>query len=70
MRISPEQILALQAILREDFALDFSDEKAQEAGLAIMRFVIAKRLREKEQNNPKMPKKLAKTPSFNEPIST
>lgn len=69
MRISSEQIQALQAILREDFALDFCDEKAQEAGLAIMRFVIAKRLREKEQNKLKKPQKHAKTPSFDEPIS-
>jgi hypothetical protein len=66
MRISPEQIQALQAILHEDFALDYSDEKTQEAGLAIMRFVIAKRIREKEL---KKCKNHANTPSFDKPIS-
>ena len=69
MRISPERIKALQAILREDFSLDYGDEKAQEAGLAIMRFVIAKRICEKKQYKLKKPKNYAKTPSFNEPIS-
>lgn len=66
MRINPERIKALQDILREDFALNYSDEKTQEAGLAIMRFVIAKRMREKEL---KKAKNNAKTPGFNEPIS-
>lgn len=66
MRISRERIKVLKSILREDFALDYGDEKAQEAGLAIMRFVIAKRIREKEL---KKPKNHAKTPSFDEPIS-
>lgn len=42
MRLSSERIKALQALLRELHGLELSDEQAQEAGLAIMRFVLAK----------------------------
>ncbi|HJQ09064.1 MAG TPA: hypothetical protein VJ836_06300 [Candidatus Saccharimonadales bacterium] len=42
MRLSSERIKALQALMRELHGLELSDEQAQEAGLAIMRFVLAK----------------------------
>lgn len=42
MRLSSERIKALQALLRELHGLELTDEQAQEAGLAIMRFVLAK----------------------------
>jgi hypothetical protein len=44
-RISPKHIKALQKLLKEQTGKDYSDEEAQEAGLAIMRFVYAKELR-------------------------
>lgn len=53
MRLSSERIKTLQALLKEEFGLDYSDEQAQEAGLAIMRFVIAKTQRENELSNHK-----------------
>lgn len=53
MRLSSERIKTLQALLKEEFGLEYSDEQAQEAGLAIMRFVIAKTQREKELSNHK-----------------
>lgn len=42
MRISPERIKELQKLLKEQTGRDYTDEEAQEAGLAIMRFTIAK----------------------------
>lgn len=42
MRISNERIQALKLLLKEQYDLEYTDEQAQEAGLAIMRFVIAK----------------------------
>ena len=47
MRINSDHIKSLQAILRE-LGLDYTDEQAQQAGLAIIRFVIAKAQREKQ----------------------
>lgn len=47
MRINSDQIKSLQAILQE-LGLDYTDEQAQQAGLAIIRFVIAKAQREKQ----------------------
>jgi len=41
-RISPNRIKELQKLLKEQTGKDYSDEEAQEAGLAIIRFVIAK----------------------------
>lgn len=46
VRISPERIKELQKLLKEQTGKDYSDEEAQEAGLAIMRFVIAKERRQ------------------------
>jgi len=42
MRLSSERIKALQALLHELHGLELSEEQAQDAGLAIMRFVLAK----------------------------
>ncbi len=48
MRLSQERIKALQKLLKEHFGLDYTDEEAQQAGLAIMRFVVAKEMRSQE----------------------
>lgn len=48
MRLSTKSINDLQALLKELFGLELSDEQAQEAGLAIMRFVAAKAQREQQ----------------------
>ena len=53
MRLSSERIKTLQAILESEFGLQYSDEQAQEAGMAIMRFVIAKLQRQRELNKNK-----------------
>ena len=50
MRLSSERIKSLQALLKELHGLDYTDEQAQEAGLAIMRFVAAKAQRKEELN--------------------
>jgi hypothetical protein len=42
MRLSQKRIKELQKLLKEQTGHDYSDEEAQEAGLAIMRFVIIK----------------------------
>lgn len=47
MRIHSDQIKSLQALLRQ-LGLDYTDEQAQEAGIAIIRFVIAKAQREEQ----------------------
>lgn len=44
-RISPERLKELKKLLKEQTGRDHSDEEAQEAGLAIMRFVLAKEQR-------------------------
>jgi hypothetical protein len=48
MRLSPEHIKKLQKILKEQLGLDYTDEQTQEAGMAIMRFVLAKEQRKRE----------------------
>jgi hypothetical protein len=48
VRISPERIKELQALLKEQTGRNYSDEEAQEAGLAIIRFVVAKEQRRQE----------------------
>ncbi len=48
-RISPERIKELQKLLKEQTGKDYSGEEAQEAGLAIIRFVIAKEQRKQQQ---------------------
>lgn len=48
MRLSSESIKSLQVLLRELHGLDYTDEQAQEAGMAIMRFVAVKAQRERD----------------------
>ncbi|MBX6334740.1 hypothetical protein IRY61_05405 [Candidatus Saccharibacteria bacterium] len=48
MRLSNERIKSLQALMRKKHGLELTDEQAQEAGFAILRFVIAKAQREQE----------------------
>ena len=43
-RISPKRIKELQKLLKEQTGKDYTDEEAQQAGLAIMRFVYVKEL--------------------------
>ncbi len=47
MRLSDERIKELQVLLKELYGLDYTTEQTQEAGLAIMRFVIAKAQRQR-----------------------
>ena len=49
MRFSPERIKKLQSLLKEHRGLDYTAEEAQEAGLAIIRIISAKKL---DLNNP------------------
>jgi hypothetical protein len=54
MRLSTEHVQELQSLLKTEFGLDFDNEHAQQAGLAIMRFVISKHRRSlvhKEKND-------------------
>lgn len=44
-RISSEQIKKLQKLLKAQTGKEYSDEEAQVAGLAIIRFMIAKESR-------------------------
>jgi hypothetical protein len=53
MRFSDERIKALQELLKEQTGRDYTDEEAQEAGLAIMRFVLSKELRDKSKSEVK-----------------
>ncbi len=55
VRISPERIKELQKLLKEQTGKDYTDEEAQEAGLAIIRFVIAKEERRQELGKQKTP---------------
>ncbi len=48
MRLSNERIKQLQTLMREQHGLKLTDEQAQEAGFAIMRFVITKAQRQQE----------------------
>jgi hypothetical protein len=52
MRLSKERINQLQILLLKTYNLDLSDEETQEAGLSIMRFILAKHFR-KQINNVK-----------------
>lgn len=47
MRLSNKQIKKLQKLLKDELGLDYTHEQAQDAGLAIIRFVVAKRHRSK-----------------------
>lgn len=48
MRLSNERIKQLQTLMREQHGLKLTDEQAQEAGMAIMRFVLTKAQRQQE----------------------
>lgn len=48
MRISPSHIETLKVLLKKRYGLDYSDEEAQAAGMAILRFVIVKKQRTEE----------------------
>jgi hypothetical protein len=50
MRLSDERIKELQALLKELYGLDYTSEQAQGAGLAIMRFVLAKIQRQRSND--------------------
>src|SRR5665213_404916 len=52
MRLSQAHVKALQRLLKERVGLDYTNEQAQQAGLAIMRFTIAKELRAKSKKKP------------------
>ena len=56
VRISPDRIKELQKLLKEQTGKDYTDEEAQEAGLAIIRFVLAKERRGQELDKPSIPK--------------
>jgi len=47
MRLKPERVIALRELLKE-LGLDYSDEETQQAGLAIMRFALAKEIRKRQ----------------------
>lgn len=51
-RISKKHIKQLQKLLKDQTGKDYTDEEAQEAGLEIIRFVIAKAKREQEKIKP------------------
>jgi hypothetical protein len=53
MRLKPERVIALKELLKE-LGLDYSDEETQQAGLAIMRFVLAKETRKRQLKLTKM----------------
>lgn len=50
IRLSPKRIKELQKLLKEQTGKDYSDEEAQKAGLAIMRFVLAKEQRKHKKS--------------------
>jgi hypothetical protein len=48
MRLSDERVKELQVLLKELYGVDYTAEQAQEAGLAILRFVLAKTQRRQQ----------------------
>lgn len=48
MRLKDERIQELQGLLKKLYGLDLSTEQAQEAGVKIMRFVLAKTQRQQQ----------------------
>ena len=51
MRLSNERIKALQKLLKDQTGRDYSNEQTQEAGLAIMRFVLAQEGQKRDDEN-------------------
>lgn len=48
MRLSPDKVHSLKVLLKEHCDLDYTEEEVQQAGLAIIRFAVAKQLRTRE----------------------
>ena len=48
MRLSDQRIKELQGLLKELYGVDYTTEQAQEAGLSILRFVLAKTQRQRQ----------------------
>lgn len=48
MRFSPERIKELQRLLKEHCGVEYSEEQAQQAGIAIVRFIVVKERRRQE----------------------
>ena len=48
MRLSNERIKSLQVLLKELTGQDYTDEQTQDAGMAIIRFTIAKAQRRQD----------------------
>ncbi len=51
MRLSTKSIKALQALLKDLVGLELTDEQTQEAGMAIIRFMVAKAHRQQISKN-------------------
>ena len=49
MRLSASRVQALKKILKSEHGIDMTDEEAQQAGLAIVRFAAAKLQRNGQQ---------------------
>ena len=49
VRFSYSRIQELQALLKEHYGLEYDEQQAQQAGLNIVRFIIAKNQRLKQQ---------------------
>lgn len=59
MRLGKECIKALQDLLKDESGVFFTAEEAQQAGLAIVRFIIAKQqrhLKQEEERSDEKPK--------------
>lgn len=51
MRLSEKSVKSLRILLKERFGLDYTDEQAQEAGMAIIRYMTVKAQREQDLTN-------------------
>lgn len=51
MRLSKLQITSLRTLLKDELGLMYTDEEVHQAGLAIMRFVLAKERNNLSQND-------------------
>lgn len=52
MRLSQQLISELKLILKNEYGLNYTDEEVQQAGIAILRFALAKKLKERTKNKP------------------
>lgn len=53
MRLNDKRIKELQELLKELYGIEYTAEQAQEAGIAIIRFVLAKTQRQQQLKNDK-----------------